>query len=708
MKRVFPILLIGLVACGLLINEISLSQKDRTPVLESLNSISTNHQELKSDNSGGSPYITVLSNNSSTSTNGRAPQGSRAFINSCYFISKGELDSSGFGADSIFSVGWNYEGSTFQSSITTGTLKVYLQNTNDLSYNKGTNFATAITGMTKVIDRNIMIPNDSGQINIDVPVGGAGTTLPFITNSLQGVYVAFEYQTTSALATPLGAPTIYCNTIRANSIGTYQSQVSNGTLMALSSFRPETRFGTKPDPPVDVRNIYSLGKYPYIHITDDTVCVEIVRKYLSDIDPRVCIKVINRDYPYTWKYSYGIDLPSLVSEDTIICFALPQGYEPKLEDIIVNALIGDTSHIYSGCFDPAEDSKRYCVQKTTNSYNYADECIPHDGGVGFNGATGNFVVKFKNSGTDTFKISNIDQTFFNSTSAPSRPYRLVIYNDNGSGRPGSLLYISSVLNTPVGSGAVQYVTNTVSPTVRIAGNSRFYVGYRQTSVNNIGGGFQYEIPARKKAFFYSSPDTSSTWTDFGDAGANFRLDVSPRGNGGTLNLTALIEGFYNGTLVRDTMRAYLRNTSSPYGIVDSARVYLSNSGTGIMTFPNAGNGINYYLQLKHRNSIETWSSTGNSFTSGSLTYNFTTSASQAFGSNMVQVDSSPLKFGIYSGDVNQDGVVDATDAGAIDNDAFTFVSGYVNTDLNGDSFVDATDGALCDNNASNFVGAVIP
>ena len=134
-----------------------------------------------------------------------------------------------------------------------------------------------------------------------------------------------------------------------------------------------------------------MGKYPYIHITDDTVCVEIVRKYLSDIDPRVCIKVINRDYPYTWKYSYGIDLPSLVSEDTIICFALPQGYEPKLEDIIVNALIGDTSHIYSGCFDPAEDSKRYCVQKTTNSYNYADECIPHDGGVGFNGATGNSV-----------------------------------------------------------------------------------------------------------------------------------------------------------------------------------------------------------------------------------------------------------------------------------------------------------------------------
>ena len=67
------------------------------------------------------------------------------------------------------------------------------------------------------------------------------------------------------------------------------------------------------------------------------------------------------------------------------------------------------------------------------------------------------------------------------------------------------------------------------------------------------------------------------------------------------------------------------------------------------------------------------------------------SASQAFGNNMKQVDLSPVKFAIYSGDVNQDGVVDAADLSLIDNASFNFVTGYVTPDVNGDSIVDASD-----------------
>jgi len=76
--------------------------------------------------------------------------------------------------------------------------------------------------------------------------------------------------------------------------------------------------------------------------------------------------------------------------------------------------------------------------------------------------------------------------------------------------------------------------------------------------------------------------------------------------------------------------------------------------------------------------------------------------------NMIQVDSSSVNFAIYSGDVNQDGVIDATDAGAIDNDAFNFVSGYVVTDLTGDNVIGASDAAIADNNAANFVSVIRP
>ncbi|MDQ3021855.1 MAG: hypothetical protein M3R36_14980 [Bacteroidota bacterium] len=72
------------------------------------------------------------------------------------------------------------------------------------------------------------------------------------------------------------------------------------------------------------------------------------------------------------------------------------------------------------------------------------------------------------------------------------------------------------------------------------------------------------------------------------------------------------------------------------------------------------------------------------------------------------VDNSPIKFGIYSGDVNQDGTIDITDNELIDNDAYNFASGYLRTDVNGDGAVDIADGAIADNNAFNFVSKIIP
>lgn len=176
-------------------------------------------------------------------------------------------------------------------------------------------------------------------------------------------------------------------------------------------------------------------------------------------------------------------------------------------------------------------------------------------------------------------------------------------------------------------------------------------------------------------------------------------------------LTSFIEGFYNSlteNMVSDTGKVYLRNTFSPYTFIDSSKAVLSSSGKGTFYFLNIVNGINYYIVLKHRNSIETWSSTGNSFLSDTLSYNFSTSDSQAFGGNMIMIDSSPLRYAIYGADVNGDGTVDATDLSLIDNEAANFTTGYVNEDVTGNDFVDASDAAIADNNAANFVSAVRP
>lgn len=181
--------------------------------------------------------------------------------------------------------------------------------------------------------------------------------------------------------------------------------------------------------------------------------------------------------------------------------------------------------------------------------------------------------------------------------------------------------------------------------------------------------------------------------------------------GGAVNIKVIPEGFYNASsnlILRDTVTINLRDTISPYPIVDTYKTLLTSSGDAIVSFPNAVNGKKYYLQVTHRNSIETWSKITNAIVNGSLTYNFTTSVTQAFGNNLKQVDASPVVFAIFSGDVNQDGTIDASDISDVYNDAFISLSGYVNTDVTGDDFVDAQDLSIVDNNAYNAVSVVTP
>jgi hypothetical protein len=67
-----------------------------------------------------------------------------------------------------------------------------------------------------------------------------------------------------------------------------------------------------------------------------------------------------------------------------------------------------------------------------------------------------------------------------------------------------------------------------------------------------------------------------------------------------------------------------------------------------------------------------------------------------------------VQFAIYSGDVNQDGITDASDASSIDNDAYNFVTGYAITDLTGDNITDASDALIVSNNAANFIRTIRP
>lgn len=165
----------------------------------------------------------------------------------------------------------------------------------------------------------------------------------------------------------------------------------------------------------------------------------------------------------------------------------------------------------------------------------------------------------------------------------------------------------------------------------------------------------------------------------------------------TLNLTALIEGLYDGSsMVPDTVKVFLRQTSSPFTKIDSVRIVLNTNGSGSGKFYKTPNGT-YYIVVTHRNGLETWSkSGGESLTQGStINYDFTTASSKAYGNNLVMKGT---KWCIYSGDVNQDGIINSTDISLIYSDGFSYSVGYRNADLTGDNFVGINDLVICDNN----------
>ncbi len=181
----------------------------------------------------------------------------------------------------------------------------------------------------------------------------------------------------------------------------------------------------------------------------------------------------------------------------------------------------------------------------------------------------------------------------------------------------------------------------------------------------------------------------------------------------TLNVKLIQEGFYNtGTQTlnkKDTVRVYLHSIISPYNIIDTA-VSTIDSVTfeGSFTFSQPS-GVYYYV-VKHRNCIETWSKSGGEvFTAGSMmSYDFTDAVTKAYQNNLVQVDNSPVRFAIFSGDVNQDGIVDGADISNDENDATNAVSGYVNTDVTGDDYVDASDLSIIENNSTANVQVLAP
>ncbi|HMQ69418.1 MAG TPA: hypothetical protein PKC58_10570 [Ignavibacteria bacterium] len=188
------------------------------------------------------------------------------------------------------------------------------------------------------------------------------------------------------------------------------------------------------------------------------------------------------------------------------------------------------------------------------------------------------------------------------------------------------------------------------------------------------------------------------------------MAVYEYGNNTALNIKVIPEGTFNlssGRLNRqDSVKLNLRNSYSPYSIQDSASAVIdSNNFTAGFNFNNTPAG-NYYIELRTANTLETWSNPGIQFVQDTVNYfDFTISSSQAFGNNEILKGG---KYCIYSGDVNNDGMISLIDNIIIYNNGVNFYSGYSVSDINGDNVVDLQDVLTAYNNSAEFIMKITP
>ncbi len=132
-------------------------------------------------------------------------------------------------------------------------------------------------------------------------------------------------------------------------------------------------------------------------------------------------------------------------------------------------------------------------------------------------------------------------------------------------------------------------------------------------------------------------------------------------------------------------------------VAQSRSVFVRNDGylvdeNGNTPFNISGvyKSKNYYIVLKHRNHIRVMSANTVSFASGSASYDFTDNINKYYGSNGAK--SLPVGYwGLWSGDVNQDGVVDGNDFSAWRTAARNGDSGYSTYDMRLDGRVTSAD-----------------
>lgn len=357
--------------------------------------------------------------------------------------------------------------------------------------------------------------------------------------------------------------------------------------------------------------------------------------------------------------------------------------------------------------------------------------------------THNFTTPFSWNGTSNIVIdicfSNqvIGVTGYQNTYTTSSFVSTAYYQADGTGGAGACTQTTATAsgsrrpnmkigrNSSSGSATSNVLTVSVvaipgissfAPTSGSAGTSVVITGTNFAAVTNVlfngvaATSFIVNSPTQITAVAPASgtgPITVVTSTCGNTVSAG---NFSYAATGFTLSVKMFIEGFYLGSstmigvispTVTDTVTIELASATTPFSILYSDKKTISPSGIGSFLFPTAPQGTSYYIVIKHRNGLETWSSSPVLCNSNSVSYDFSNLLTKAYGNNLRDLGDG--NFAVWSGDVTQNGVIDISDFNSVQSSSQLFLYGYLSNDLTGDGIVEGADYSLIENNYNLFL-----
>ncbi|MBL7916782.1 MAG: hypothetical protein JNM96_00195, partial [Bacteroidia bacterium] len=172
-------------------------------------------------------------------TNVRAPNGSigHTTMRGAFVVTASELANIAT-VPQINGFGFNLIGGTASTPVT-GTIQVYLQNTNDVTYTKGGTWSTIITGMTSVYNDTMTIPSGSTiaqAVNVLFPTA--------FTYTGGGLYVAYDWISNGPFEASATVANYQSETnIATGGASSASSSTNAPTILGLTNFRPNFNFG---------------------------------------------------------------------------------------------------------------------------------------------------------------------------------------------------------------------------------------------------------------------------------------------------------------------------------------------------------------------------------------------------------------------------------------------------------------------------------